>query len=138
MGLFSKLFGNAGAGKPSRTGVFPSPEFSSAGAAIAAMISRQREHWPGGWVSVTLVDHKGDDDPPMIQVGGEQEPEINTLLRRAPELFVASLGLVERKEGLYLVPDADVAQVAQVVEALLAELFHAAPGDRLQIDIDPG
>lgn len=140
MGLLSKLFGG-GPGKPSRSAVFPSAEFATASGAIAAMIARQREHWAGGWVSVTLGDHKGDDDgQAMIQVaGGEGEPDtINLLLRRAPESVAAALGLVEKQPGLYLVPDSNVAQLASVVEALLAELFQVGEVTSLKIEIDAG
>lgn len=140
MGLLSKLFGG-GTGKPSRSAVFPSAEFATATGAIAAMIVRQREHWPGGWVSVTLGDHKGDGDgPAMVQVaGGDGEPDaINLLLRRAPESIATALGLVEKQPGLYLVPGSDVEQMASLVEALLAELFHVGEVTRLQIEIDAG
>ena len=140
MGLLSKLFGG-GTGKPSRSAVFPSTEFASARDAISAMIARQREHWPGGWVSVSLGDHAGDDDgPAMIQVaGGEGEPDtINLLLRRAPEAVATALGLVEKQHGLYLVPDSNVDQMASLVEALLAEMFHVGEIRSLAIEIDPG
>jgi len=140
MGLLSKLFGG-GTGKPSRSAVFPSAEFVSASGAIAAMIARQREHWPGGWVSVTLVDHKSDDHgPAMIQVaGGECEPDtINLLLRRAPEAVATALGLVEKQPGLYVAPYSNVAQMASLVEALLAELFQIGEITSLKIEIDAG
>lgn len=140
MGLLSKLFGG-GTGKPSRSAVLPSPEFASARDAIAAMIARQREHWPGGWVSVTLGDRGGDDDgPAMIQVaGGDGEPDtINLLLRRAPESVTKALGLVEKQPGLYVVPSSNHEQMASLAEALLAELFHVGEIKSLAIDIDAG
>lgn len=105
------------------------------------MIARQRAHWPGGWVSVALGGHPGDDDgPAMIQVaGGEGEPDtINLLLRRAPGSLVTALGLVEKQPGLYLVPDSNVAQMASLVEALLAELFQVGEVTSLKIEIDAG
>ncbi|MCC6229084.1 MAG: hypothetical protein IT432_07655 [Phycisphaerales bacterium] len=140
MGLLSKIFGG-GTGKPSRTAAFPSAEFTTPSGAITAMISRQREHWAGGWVSVTLGEYKGDDDgPAMIQIaGGEGDPDtINLLLRRAPESVATALGLVEKQPGLYLVPDSNVAQLASLVEALLAELFHVGEVSSLKIEIDAG
>lgn len=105
------------------------------------MIARQRQHWPGGWVNVTLGDHGGEDDGrATVQIaGGEGEPDtINLLLRRAPESVAISLGLVEEQPGLYLVPDSNVAQLASLVEALLAELFHIGEVTSLQIEIDAG
>lgn len=140
MGLLSKLFGG-GAGKPSRSAVFPSTEFASARDAIAAMIARQREHWPGGWVSVTLGDHLGDDDgSAMIQVaGGDGEPDtINLCQRRTPESLSTALGLVVKQPGLYIVPSANIEQLASLVEALLAELFHVGEIMSIAIEIDPG
>lgn len=105
------------------------------------MIARQREHWPGGWVSVTLADHKGDDDgPAMIQIaGGDVDPDtINLLLRRAPESLAASLGLVERQPGLYVVPGSNNEQMARLAGALLAELFQVGEIKSLTIEIDAG
>lgn len=140
MGLLSKLFGG-GTGKPSRSSVFPSAEFGSARAAIAAMIARQREHWPGGWVSVSLGDHAGDDDgPAMIQIaGGDGDPDtINLCLRRVPEGVAKALGLVEKQPGLYVVPSSNHEQMASLAEALLAELFQIGEIKSLAIEIDAG
>ncbi|MFO0836688.1 MAG: hypothetical protein U0638_17125 [Phycisphaerales bacterium] len=140
MGLLSKLFGG-GTGKPSRSAVFPSAEFASARDAIAAMIARQREHWPGGWVSVLLVEHAGDEDgPAMIQIaGGDGDPDtVNLCQRRAPESLSRALGLVEKQPGLYVVPSSTIEQMASLAEALLAEVFHIGEIKNLEIEIDPG
>lgn len=105
------------------------------------MIARQREHWPGGWVSVSLSDHPGDDDgPAMFQIGGGGgEPDtLNLCLRRAPESVAKPLGLIENQPGLYVVPNTNIEQLASLAEALMAELFHVGEIKSLKIEIDPG
>jgi hypothetical protein len=105
------------------------------------MISRQREHWPGGWANDTLGDHRGDDDgPAMIQVaGGDGEPDtINRCQHRAPKSDSKALGLVDKQPGLDVVPSSNSEQMASLAEALLTELFQVGEIKSLTIEIDAG